>query len=51
MKRKDYIPNAYAKLLTWLINFITYLNLPDVMTRLGIDMTRVNAKRRQRRPS
>ncbi|MDR1154139.1 MAG: hypothetical protein LBL04_05460 [Bacteroidales bacterium] len=43
MKAKDFIPQAFAKLLTWLTNFITYLNLPDVMMRLGLDMTRVSA--------
>jgi hypothetical protein len=42
MKTKGYIPRSFAKLLTWLTNFITYLNLPDVMTRLGLDPMRVN---------
>jgi hypothetical protein len=43
MKPKNYIPQAFAKLLTWLINFITYLNEAPVITRLGLDPMRVSA--------
>ncbi|MDR1130523.1 MAG: hypothetical protein LBK96_06040 [Prevotellaceae bacterium] len=38
----DYIPRALAKLLTWLKNFITYLNQNEVISRLSLDRTRVD---------
>jgi hypothetical protein len=42
-KKKDYIPRSFAKLLTWLKNFITYLSKSEVIARLGLDNARVTA--------
>jgi hypothetical protein len=43
MEKKGYIPRSFAKLLTWLINFITYLSEMSVITRLGLDPVRIDA--------
>jgi hypothetical protein len=36
MKTHDFIPRSFAKLITWLTNFIAYLSKQDVRTRLGL---------------
>jgi hypothetical protein len=41
--RTDYLPRAFAALLTWLDNFITYLEDSGVIARLGLDPARIAA--------
>jgi hypothetical protein len=36
------LPRSFGELLTWLTNFITYLNDPQVISRLGLDQARVD---------
>ncbi|MDR1224808.1 MAG: hypothetical protein LBL07_18320 [Tannerella sp.] len=43
MALHDYLPGSYAKLLTWLTNFIAYLNKADVRTRLGLSADLVDS--------
>jgi hypothetical protein len=45
MSKSSYLPRAYAELLTWLINFIMYLEDPQVAARLGLDPARIAALR------
>jgi hypothetical protein len=45
MPHFNYLPQAFGALLTWLINFITYLDSQGVIARLGLDATRVAALR------
>jgi hypothetical protein len=45
MPRSNYLPQAFGELLTWLINFITYLDSQGVIARLGLDATRIAALR------
>jgi hypothetical protein len=46
-RKRDYVPQAFGALLTWLINFITYLSKQEVFTRLGLDETRILALKAQ----
>jgi hypothetical protein len=43
MPQSNYLPRSYGALLTWLINFITYLESAGVISRLGLDATRIAA--------
>ncbi|MDR2119625.1 MAG: hypothetical protein LBP64_01945 [Tannerella sp.] len=43
MSNLDYLPASYGGLLTWLLNFITYLSQKEVFVRLGLDETRILA--------
>ncbi|MDR2765499.1 MAG: hypothetical protein LBB90_10795, partial [Tannerella sp.] len=41
MKSKNYLPQAYASLLSWLTNFMGYL--VENLTRFGIPTSKVEA--------
>jgi hypothetical protein len=43
MPKSNYLPQPFKELLTWLINFITYLDDPQVYSRLALDPARINA--------
>jgi hypothetical protein len=45
MSKKDYLPAAFKKLLTWLINFITCLGDSAFYSRLGLDPARIETLR------
>jgi hypothetical protein len=45
MPQSNYLPQPYGALLTWLINFITYLEDSSVVSRLGLDAARIAALR------
>ncbi|MDR2763883.1 MAG: hypothetical protein LBB90_02510 [Tannerella sp.] len=45
MPKSHYLPQPYGELLTWLINFITYLEDSSVVSRLGLDTARIAALR------
>jgi hypothetical protein len=43
MSSKKYIPQSFSGLLIWLKNYITYLLIPQVVVRLGLEQRRINA--------
>jgi hypothetical protein len=43
MPKSNYLPRSFGELLTWLTNFITYLNSQQVYSRLGLDPARITA--------
>jgi hypothetical protein len=45
MPKSNYLPRGFGALLTWLINFITYLDESQIISRLGLDPARVTALR------